>query len=83
MDNMGGDPTMETVRFELTGDDDPDELETNLSGLQGVRSVEADPNGGSVTISFDSAIVDDNAIREALESSGYHIKSQTSNAPGS
>ena len=82
LDNTVNDPTLESVRFQLTGNVDPDEVESDLSGLDGVRSVDADQNGNTVTVRFDAAIIDDNAIREALESSGYHIQNQESTAPG-
>jgi copper chaperone CopZ len=55
----------------ITGDGDRDKLETALSSLEGVRDVEVDPSGHSVTVSYDPTILDPTKVQAEIENAGY------------
>jgi copper chaperone CopZ len=57
----------------ITGDDDVSAVETALGSLDGVRSVQADPNAHTVTVKYDPTIVNLNLIEERLDSAGYSV----------
>jgi copper chaperone CopZ len=57
----------------ITGDGDVDAVETALGTLDGVRSVQADPNAHTVTVKYDPTIVNLNLIEERLNSAGYPV----------
>jgi copper chaperone CopZ len=63
---------------QISGGGDADRLESDLSALEGVRRVNVDPNAHAVTVEYDPTIVDDNAIRAAVEDAGYKIDSSGS-----
>lgn len=57
----------------ITGAGDADNVETALGSLDGVRSVQADPEAHTVTVKYDPTIVNLNLIEERLDSAGYPI----------
>jgi copper chaperone CopZ len=57
----------------ITSSDDVDSVESMLGSLDGVRSVQANPDSHTVTIKYDPTIVNMNLIRERLESGGFSI----------
>lgn len=69
-------PTVQTTRFissDISDDGDADRLETDLSGLDGVRDVSVDPHNHCVDVTYNQDVVDDNDIKQMLERSGYHV----------
>lgn len=74
------DEMLEHVRVtssKITGDGDRDTLESDLSGINGVRDVDVDPDSHIVEVTYDPTEVDLNQIRETIESDGYSIESET------
>jgi len=55
----------------ISGDGDRDRLETALSSLEGVRDVEVDPSGHTVTVSYDPTILDPSKLQAEIENAGY------------
>lgn len=61
----------------IKGDKDRSRLEGDLAGIDGVRTVRVDPNEHTVQVVYDSATVDPNSIRVAVQNAGYTIDSQS------
>ena len=61
----------ETMTIESSKKLKPERIEASLTALDGVRSV--DVEGTTVTVSYDPTIVDQNAIRAAIEKDGAAI----------
>ena len=59
----------------ISGDGDRDRLETDLSGIDGVRDVEVDTNANSVDIAYDPTIVNATRLQAAVEEAGYALDS--------
>lgn len=57
--------------------DDAASVESALGGLDGVRSVEANPNTHIVTIKYDPTIVNLNLIAERLDDAGFPTDSNS------
>lgn len=51
--------------------DDATSVESALGGLDGVRSVQADPDTHTVTVKYDPTIVNLNLIAERLDDAGF------------
>ena len=67
---------LETVHFQssdISGDGDVDRVETTLSGINGVRDVEVDPNGHTVEVRYDPTEVNKAKLEEALIAEGYSV----------
>jgi copper chaperone CopZ len=61
----------------ISGSDDADAVESALGGLDGVRSVRANPNTHMVTVKYDPTIVNLNLIAERLDDAGYPTDSNS------
>lgn len=46
-------------------------IRTLVGNLDGVHDVRSDHRNNQVTVSYDGALVDDNAIRDALHGAGF------------
>jgi copper chaperone CopZ len=57
----------------IKGDRDRDRLESDLSGIDGVRDVEVDPSAQTVDISYDPTIVNVTRLQAAVEEAGYTL----------
>jgi copper chaperone CopZ len=57
----------------IKGDKDRDRLESDLSGIDGVRDVEVDPSANTVDIAFDPTIVNATRLQAAVEEAGYTL----------
>ncbi|MGH2443076.1 MAG: heavy-metal-associated domain-containing protein [Chloroflexota bacterium] len=68
--------TLERVHFSGKGGKAAD-IESNLSGVEGVRSVTVASEGDAVDVSYDSTTVDVNAIRRSLSEQGFKIDSDS------
>jgi copper chaperone CopZ len=67
---------VEEVQFhssKISGDRDRTRLEADISALDGVRSVDADPTTHLVTVRFDPTVLDRNAIQTTIENDGYKV----------
>jgi len=66
---------LEHVRFQIgdIGDGDVDRVETALSGINGVRDVEVNPDGGAVEVSYSPVEVSVPKLKEALIAEGYTV----------
>ncbi|HEX6508095.1 MAG TPA: heavy metal-associated domain-containing protein [Chloroflexota bacterium] len=70
---------IERVRFtssKIKGQGDVERLESELSGEDGVRQVNVDPENHTVTVDYDPTIIDENAVKLAVEDAGYRIDSE-------
>ncbi|SDO81920.1 Cu2+-exporting ATPase [Lutimaribacter pacificus] len=47
-------------------------VERHLSALDGVHRAEANPASASVTVHYDETVLGEDALREAIESCGFH-----------
>ena len=57
----------------ISGGNDSDRVEGDLSAVEGVRGVSVNNDEHSVEVLYDPTIVDANAIRAAVEQAGYPI----------
>lgn len=66
---------LEHVRFQVghTGDGDVDRIETALSGIDGVRDVEVNRDGGVVEVAYSPTEVSVPKLKEALIADGYTV----------
>jgi copper chaperone CopZ len=68
--------TTEQLTFnsaKISGDGDADRLETQLSGVEGVRDVEVNTDDHSVAVSYDPTIVNAARLQALVESAGYPL----------
>jgi len=59
----------------INGAKDADKLEDNLSSLDGVREVNANPDEHKVEITFDPTVLSELALQSEVERLGYKIDS--------
>lgn len=57
------------------GERDIDKIETGLSGIDGIRSVEVTPEDHAVAITYDPTLLDINRLRAEFEGLGYSVDS--------
>ena len=75
IDVVGGEPVQRATitSSKVTGDRDRDRLEGDLAGLNGVRSVNIQPDRHTIEVVYDPTEINVNKIQEQIEASGYPI----------
>lgn len=75
--------TIEQIQFTSSGvsSGGTGELEHELGALAGVRDVSVDPGRHTVTVLFDSTVIDQNALRSALEDGGLTLEESVAETP--
>lgn len=70
--------TIEHVRLtcpKVSGDGDIVQVETDLGGLNGIRSVRANADSHEIEVAFDPREVGVDKIREVLQADGFDVES--------
>jgi copper chaperone CopZ len=62
---------------DISSGGDAERLEGDLGGMVGIRDVQADPNAHSVEVTFDPREISFNQIKQAMETGGFKIDSDT------
>jgi copper chaperone CopZ len=55
----------------IKGSRDVDKLETELCAIDGVQTVNVDPNAHTVEVDYDPTVVNESKLRTTMEDAGY------------